>query len=97
MNWKRHLLEKLKKTRSELKSCYDNKDESMKLKVRNWQTQIEHLKKENNDLKYKAKRAKLPESTNTQSNIEKLTESIQEHNKAIKSINLQLKNQDRNY
>ena len=48
----------------------------MKVKIRNFQTQIEHLKKENNDLRSKAKIAKLPESRNTQSNIEKLNESI---------------------
>ena len=39
----------------------------------------------------------LPESTKTQPNIKKLNESIQEHNEAIKSINLQLEKQDRNY
>ena len=75
MSWNRNLLEKFKK-RSELKSYYDNKEESMKLKIRNFQTQIEHLNKENNDLRSKAKIAKLPESRNTQSNIEKLNESI---------------------
>ena len=69
------MLEKFKK-RSELKSYYDNKEESMKLKIRNFRTQIEHLNKENNDLRSKAKIAKLPESRNTQSNIEKLNESI---------------------
>ena len=69
----------------------------MKFEVRNLQTQTEYLKKENNDLKSKAKITKLPESTNTQLNIEKLNKSIQEHNEAIKSINLQLKNLDRNY
>ena len=52
----------IKKTCSELKSYYDNKEESTKLEI-NLQTQIEHLKKENNDLKSKAKIAKLPEST----------------------------------
>ena len=87
----------IEKTCSELKSYYDNKEESMKLEIRNLQTQIEHLKKENNGLKSKAKITKLPESTKTQPNIEKLNESIQEHNEAIKSINLQLENQDRNY
>ena len=40
---------KIKKTCSELKSYYDNKEESMKLEIRNLQTQIEHLKKENID------------------------------------------------
>ena len=39
----------IKKTCSELKSYYDNKEESMKLEIRNLQTQIEHLKKENID------------------------------------------------
>ena len=48
----------------------------MKVKIRNFQTQIEHLKKENNDLRSKGKIAKLPESGNTQLNIEKLNESI---------------------
>ena len=48
----------------------------MKLKIKNLQTQIEHLKKENIDLKSKAKITKLPESTKTQPNIEKLKESI---------------------
>ena len=33
------------KTCLELKSYYDNKEESMKLEIRNLQTQIEHLKK----------------------------------------------------
>ena len=55
MSWKRHLLEKFKKTCSELKSYYDNKQEPMKLEIGNLQTQIEHLKKENIDLKSKAK------------------------------------------
>ena len=45
MSWKRHLLEKFKKTCSELKSYYDKKEESMKLEIGNLQTQIEHLKK----------------------------------------------------
>ena len=58
---------------------------------------LKNLKKENVDLKSKAKITKLPESTKTQPNIEKLNESVQEHNEAIKSINLQLENQDRNY
>ena len=35
----------------------------MKLEIRNLQTQIGHLKKENSDLKSKSKIAKLPEST----------------------------------
>ena len=87
----------IEKTCSELKSYYDNKEESMKLEIRNLQTQIEHLKKENNGLKSKAKITKLPESTKTQPNIDKLNESIQEHNEAIKRINLQLENQERNY
>ena len=69
----------------------------MKLEIRNLQTQIEHLKKENIDLKSKAKITKLPESTKTQLNIEKLIESIQKHNEATKSVNLQLENQDHNY
>ena len=70
----------------------------MKLEIINLQTQIEHLKKENIDLKSKAKITKLPESTlRTQPNIDKLNERIQEHNEAIKSINLQLEKQDRNY
>ena len=81
---------KIKKTCSELKSYYDNKEESMKLEIRNLQTQTELLKIENMDLKSKAKITKLPESTKTQPNIKKLIESIQEHNEAIKSINLQL-------
>ena len=38
----------------------------------------------------------MPESTNTQPNIGKLNESIQENNKDIKNINLQLENQDSN-
>ena len=51
------------------------------------QTHIEHLKKENIDLKSKAKVTKLPESTKkTQSSIEKLNENIQEHIEAIKSL-----------
>ena len=58
---------------------------------------LKNLKKENVDLKSKAKITKLPESTKTQPNFEKLNESVQEHNEAIKSINLQLENQDRNY
>ena len=41
----------IKKTCSELKSYYDNKEESMKHEIRNLQTQTEHLKKENIDLK----------------------------------------------
>ena len=69
----------------------------MKLEIRNLQTQIDNLKKENIDLKSKAKITKLPKSTKTQPNIEKLNESIQKHNEAIKSINLQLEKQDRNY
>lgn len=53
------------------------------------QTHIEHLKKENIDLKSKAKVTKLPESTKkTQSSIEKLNENIQEHIEAIKSLRL---------
>ena len=55
----------IKKTCSELKSYYDNKEESMILEIRNLQAQIERLKKENTDLKSKAKIAKLPESTKT--------------------------------
>ena len=86
-----------KKPCSELKSYHGNKEDSIKLEIRNLQTQIEHLKKVNNVLKSKAKIAKLRESTKTQPNIKKLNESIQEHNEAIKSINLQLENQDRNY
>ena len=39
----------------------------MKLEIRNLQTQIGHLKKENSDLKSKAKIAKLLESTKTPS------------------------------
>ena len=70
----------VKKTCSELKSYCDNKEESMKLEIRNLQLQIEHLKKENIDLKSKAKITKLPESTKTQPNIKKLNKSIQEHN-----------------
>ena len=58
---------------------------------------LKNLKKENVDLKSKAKITKLPESTKTQPNFEKLNESVQEHNEAIKSINFQLENQDRNY
>ena len=92
MSWKRHLLEKLKKTCSELKFHYDSKEESMKLEIRNLQTQIEHL-----ELTSKAKITKLPESTKTRPNIEKLDESIQKHNEAIKSIHLKLENQDCNY
>ena len=38
-----------------VKSYYDNKEECKKLEIRNLQTQIEHLKKENIDLKSKAK------------------------------------------
>ena len=57
----------IKKACSELKSYYDNQEESMKLEIRNLQTQIGHLKKENSDLKSKAKKAKLPESTKTPS------------------------------
>ena len=37
----------------------------MILEIRNLQAQIERLKKENTDLKSKAKIAKLPESTKT--------------------------------
>ena len=37
------------RTCSELISYYGNKEESMKLEIRNLQTQIEHLKKENID------------------------------------------------
>ena len=40
---------------------------------------------------------KLPESTKTQPNIEKLNKNIQKHNETIKKIYLQLENQDRNY
>ena len=69
----------------------------MKLEISNLQTIIEHLKKENIDLKSKAKITNLPESTKTQLNIEKLIESIQKHNEATKSVNLQLENQDHNY
>ena len=58
----------------------------MKIEIRNLQT-----------LKSKAKITKLPESTKTQPNIEKVNESVQEHNKAIKSINLQLEKHERNY
>ena len=65
MSWKRHLLEKLKKTCSKLKSYYDNQEESMKLEIRNLQIQIEHLKKENNDLKFKVKITKSPQSSKT--------------------------------
>ena len=60
----------------------------MKLEIRNLQTQIEHPRKEKNDLKSKAKTKNLPESTKTQPNIEKINEGIQEHNEALKSINL---------
>ena len=49
----------IKKTCSELKSYCNNKEESMKLEIRNLQTQIEHLKKENIDLKSKAKITKF--------------------------------------
>ena len=66
----------MKKTCSVLKSYYDNEEESMKLEIKNLQRQIEHLKKQNIDLKSKAKITKLPESTKTQPNIEKLNESI---------------------
>ena len=69
----------------------------MKRKRWNLPTQTEHLKKENIDLKSKAKITKLQESTKTQPYIKKLNECIQEHNKPIKSINLQLENQGRNY
>ena len=37
----------------------------MKLEIRNLQTKTERLKKQNIDLKYKGKIAKLPESTKT--------------------------------
>ena len=44
----------------------------MKLEIRNSQTQIEHLRKENIDLKSKVKITKLPKSTlKTQLNIKK--------------------------
>ena len=66
----------MKKACSVLKSYYDNKKESMKVEIKNLQTQIEHLKKENTDLKSKAKITKLPESTKTQPNVEQLKESI---------------------
>ena len=59
----------------------------MNLEIRNLQTQTEHLKKENNDLKSKAEIRKLPESTKTQPNIEKLNERIQEHSdKLLKAL-----------
>ena len=59
----------------------------MNLEIRNLQTQIEHLKKENNDLKSKAEIRKLPESTKTQPNIKKLNERIQEHSdKLLKAL-----------
>ena len=48
----------------------------MKLEIRNLQTQIEHLNKENIDLQSKAKITKLLESTKTQPNIEKLNDTI---------------------
>ena len=60
------------RTFSELKFYYDKKEQSMKLEIKNLQTRIEHLKKENIDLKSEAKITKLPESTKTQPNIEKL-------------------------
>ena len=63
------------KTCLELKSYYDNKEESMKLEIRNLQTQIEHLKKENIGLRSKVKKTKFPESTKIQPNIDKLNES----------------------
>ena len=63
------------KTCLELKSYYDNKEESMKLEIRNLQTQIEHLKKENIDLRSKVKETKFPESAKIQPNIDKLNES----------------------
>ena len=47
----------------------------MKLEIRNLQTQIEHLKKENIDLRSKVKKTKFPESTKIQPNIDKLNES----------------------
>ena len=55
------------------------------------------LKKENINLKSKAKITKLPESTKSPPNIEKLNESIQETNEAIKSINLQHQKLGRSY
>ena len=59
----------------------------MNLEIRNLQTQIEHLKKENNDLKSKPEIRKLPESTKTQPNIKKLNERIQEHSdKLLKAL-----------
>ena len=63
------------KTCLELKSYYDNKEESMKLEIRNLQIQIEHLKRENIDLRSKVKKTKFPESTKIQPNIDKLNES----------------------
>ena len=47
----------------------------MELEIKNLQTQIQFLKKENIDLELKAEETKLPESTKTKSNIEKLNES----------------------
>ena len=47
----------------------------MKLEIKNLQTQIQSLKKENIVLELKAKETKLPESTKTKSNIKKLNES----------------------
>ena len=51
--------------------------ESIKLEIRNLQTQIEYFKKEDIDLKSKVKIAKLTKSTlKTQPNVKKTNESI---------------------
>ena len=47
----------------------------MKLEIKNLHARIESLKKKNINLEFKAKVTKLPESTKTKSNIEKLNES----------------------
>ena len=59
----------IKKTCLELKSYYDNKEESVTLEIRIYKHKLNTLKKI--DLKSKAKKTELPESKKTQRKIEK--------------------------